>query len=169
MIISHNKIVNLPIYFENKKINTVKNIVIDPTKGLFLFLETENNNYFKSEDVKEILNDKIILNNSNFFNDSKKGVKIINLKVQTESGEFLGKVLDFEIDLLENKINKIYVFGGNIIKKLIRGELIINRSQIISIDSDKIIVEDIITRKNKKDKILPKEKLAGASFCIKVN
>jgi uncharacterized protein YrrD len=171
MLISFNKIINLPLYFEDKKIGLVLDVIIDPEKGLFLYLILNNNRYLEAKDVKEFLNNKVVIKNDKNINKIKKKYKniIINNKVYTLSGEKLGKVSDFEIDLSTDRLSKIYVSGGNIIKNLIRGELIINKDQIISISEDKIIVENIIARKKQKNKILPEgeKELVGASFCIK--
>lgn len=170
MTIFHNKIINLPVYLMNKKIGAVKNIIIDPERGLFLYVETGNNKYIKSEDIENISNNKIILKNKNkIIDEFLGGLKIIKLKVQTESGEFLGRVSDFEINIDFNRLTRLYVSGGNIIKKLIRGELIINKDQIISIKPEKIIVKDIIARKKQRNKILPEKKeFVGVNYYIKV-
>ena len=171
MLISFNKIVNLPLYFKDKKIGLILDIIIDPEKGLFLYLILNNNRYLEAKDIKEFLNNKVLIKDDKNINKIKKKYKnmLINNKVYTLSGEKLGSVSDFEIDLAIDRLSKIYISGGNIIKNLIRGELIINKDQIIAINEDKIIVEDIIARKKQKNKILPEgeKELVGASFCIK--
>jgi len=173
MVISHNKIINLPVYFENKKIGVVLNIIIDPERGLFLYLILDKNRYIKVESIKEFFSNKVLIKDKkiNEITEKYKNI-IINNKVCTLAGEGLGRVSDFEIDLTTNKLSKIYVSGGNIIKQLIRGELIINKDQIISMEEKKITVDNIILKsKNVKDKLLQprKEELAGANFSIKVN
>jgi len=171
MLISFNKIVNLPLYFKDKKIGLILDIIIDPEKSLFLYLILNNNRYLEAKDIKEFLNNKVLIKDDKNINKIKKKYKnmLINNKVYTLSGEKLGSVSDFEIDLAIDRLSKIYISGGNIIKNLIRGELIINKDQIIAINEDKIIVEDIIARKKQKNKILPEgeKELVGASFCIK--
>ncbi len=174
MLISFNKIVNLPLYFKDKKIGLILDIIIDPEKGLFLYLILNNNRYLEAKDIKEFLNNKVLIKDDKNINKIKKKYKnmLINNKVYTLSGEKLGSVSDFEIDLAIDRLSKIYISGGNIIKNLIRGELIINKDQIIAINEDKIIVEDIILKsKNIKDKLIQsrKEELVGANFSIKSN
>jgi len=174
MLISFNKIINLSLYFGNKKIGIVRDIIVDPEKGLFLYLILNDSRYIEAENIKEILNDKVLIENDKNINKITEKYKnlIINNKVYTLSGEKLGSVSDFEIDLITNKLSKIYVSGGNIIKKLIRGELIINKDQIVSIEEEKITVEDIILKsKNIKNKLVQNtnEELAGANFSIKTN
>jgi len=174
MLISFNKIVNLPLYFKDKKIGLILDIIIDPEKSLFLYLILNNNRYLEAKDIKEFLNNKVLIKDDKNINKIKKKYKnmLINNKVYTLSGEKLGSVSDFEIDLAIDRLSKIYISGGNIIKNLIRGELIINKDQIIAINEDKIIVEDIILKsKNIKDKLIQsrKEELVGANFSIKSN
>lgn len=71
-----------------------------------------------------------------------KAKAIINLPVETKSGQKLGRVVDFEIDPLTGKITDYYVKSVNVIEGLFQKELIINQSQVISIDKKKMMVED---------------------------
>jgi len=72
------------------------------------------------------------------------GKKIIGLLVESESGEVFGRIRDFELDLDSQSILKYYVKGDNLIKKLTSAELVIHRSQVIFIDSKKMIVKDTV-------------------------
>lgn len=182
MKIFYNKLIDLPVFVNNKNIGNLKNIIIDHESGLFLSVVINKNLYVTTENIKEFQKNKIVINKASSLKTIKqlsprlrsvikKNIKIKNNNVYTLSGENLGIVSDFEIDLIINKLSKIYVLGGNLIKKLIRGELIISRKQVISIEKEKITVEDIITPKRQRNKILPREEkgLAGASFCIKTD
>ncbi|MFH0805594.1 MAG: PRC-barrel domain-containing protein [Patescibacteria group bacterium] len=64
--------------------------------------------------------------------------KIIGNKVVTQSGQSLGRVVDFEIDTSNQSISKYYVHS------FLKESLIINVSQVIEIKKDKIIVEDTL-------------------------
>lgn len=64
--------------------------------------------------------------------------KLIRLPVFTESGEKLGHVHDFEIDLETHQIRKYLVVSGLISKDV----YYISPAQIVSVTDDKIIVED---------------------------
>ncbi len=173
MLITYNNLINLPVYYEDNKIGIISDIFISPENGLFMYLILNNKQYLEAVNIKEILKNKVIVKNNNCLNKITKKYNnlIINNNVFTQLGEKIGKVSDFEIDLMINRLSKLYVSGGNIIKNLIRGELIINKDQIISIEKEKIIVENIIARKKQKNKILPErnKELAGASFCIKID
>ncbi|MDD4607177.1 MAG: PRC-barrel domain-containing protein [Patescibacteria group bacterium] len=73
-----------------------------------------------------------------------KATRIINLPVFTQSDQFLGHVLDLEIDILSGKIEQLYVGDQKLLDKILRAEkyLLIHASQIVSISKDKVIVED---------------------------
>ena len=66
---------------------------------------------------------------------------LINLPVYTQSGRYLGRVDSFEIDLDNNMILRYQVKTG-LIKGLWHQQLIVDKSQVISIDKEKMVVED---------------------------
>lgn len=68
--------------------------------------------------------------------------KIIGLSVYTQSGIFLGVVVNFEVDISTGQIIKYFVKSRNPIKNLFQGQLEIAANQVISIDDKKMIVED---------------------------
>lgn len=72
--------------------------------------------------------------------------KLINLPVFTQSGQHLGKVVDFEIEVGSHTILKYYVKSSGLINELFTSELIITPSQVIEITKEKMIVEDNIIR-----------------------
>ncbi len=64
------------------------------------------------------------------------------IKVETQSGQYLGKVIDFELETDNGSIEKYYVKSNLPVVGLFEGELLINKKQIISFDNEKMIVED---------------------------
>lgn len=90
--------------------------------------------------------------------------QLINLPVETKSNEFLGKVVDLEIDIENYQIKKLHVKSSNLIRGLFEGVLIINQSQIYEITKEKIVVEDgakkIKDRKTLNIKLAETEKAA---------
>jgi len=78
--------------------------------------------------------------------------QLINLPVFTESGQKLGRVVDFELDSQRQIIVKYYVSGQNIIKELIGQDLLISSDQVISIDQEKMVVEDSAVEEKKRAK-----------------
>ncbi len=70
------------------------------------------------------------------------GQQIKNLPVVTKSGQILGKVKDIEINIETQNISKYIIKSNQITKRLAGKELIISPGQVISIDDQKMIVED---------------------------
>jgi uncharacterized protein YrrD len=183
MIIFHNKVIGLPLVSaqDDKKIGAVKGLVINPENGKFLGLIVSRDKLFGGknialiEDIKKIDDREVIIKNENSLHspdcieDSIKQIKIKNNKVITKSGDSLGEVRNFAIDLNYDTLSKIYVSGG-IIEDLIRGELIIPWNQIISIKKDAITVRDIIIKSKETRKLISREKkLTEAGLFIKLN
>jgi len=85
--------------------------------------------------------------------------KLINLPVETKSGQALGKVQDFEVDIDSGIILKFFVKQGNLIDELLKKEqLIIARQQVIEITKDKMIVEDGLVPVKAKTGVMEKIK-----------
>jgi sporulation protein YlmC with PRC-barrel domain len=74
-----------------------------------------------------------------------EGKNLIGLLVETKDGLVLGKIKDFEIDGETHTIERYIVRSRNLIGKLLReatGELVVGRSQVISVDEAKMVVEN---------------------------
>jgi len=65
-----------------------------------------------------------------------------NLSVQTESGQELGTLESFNIDVESQSILEYHIKPSSLVEKLIQGALTIPRGQIIDITPKKIIVKD---------------------------
>ncbi len=71
----------------------------------------------------------------------KRDLTILNLPVITIGGKKLGKVEDYIIDNTVYIISKLYVHT-NLFKNIIQSDLIIDRSDIVDIKPNKIIVRE---------------------------
>jgi len=71
----------------------------------------------------------------------REGIKIIGEKVETESGQLLGEVGDFYFDSLSGQIAKYYVKTG-LLQNIWKGQLIIDKEQVVVIEKERIIVAD---------------------------
>lgn len=71
---------------------------------------------------------------------------LINLPVYTQSGEHLGKVFSFEVDVDTGKIDNFHVKTG-LIEGLWHQQLIVRYTQVIEITTEKMIVEDLDLKK----------------------
>ena len=79
---------------------------------------------------------------------------LIGLKVETQSGQELGRLEDFNLETESQSVLEYIVKPSNIVKDLIIKDLIIPRGQVIDITSEKIVVDDNFV----KDKNSEKEK-----------
>ena len=75
---------------------------------------------------------------------------LINLPVYTQSGQHLGRVDSFEVDIEAYTIIKYNVRTG-LIKGLWHQQLVIDPSQVISISKEKMVVEDNVGKKPTTD------------------
>lgn len=69
-----------------------------------------------------------------------------NLPVFTKSNDCLGKIKEVEINSDTQNVSKYIVKSSQMTKRLVGGELIINPSQVVSIDRQKMVVEDNVVR-----------------------
>lgn len=67
---------------------------------------------------------------------------LLNLPVETKSGQVLGLISRFDLEADEQRIFCYYVKSSRIIRGLLAKELIISADQVISINEKKMIVED---------------------------
>lgn len=65
-----------------------------------------------------------------------------NLSVETQSGERLGRVVDAELDAETHTIITYLVRPSRIAQQFVRSELRIHRSQVVSLTSERMVVED---------------------------
>lgn len=70
---------------------------------------------------------------------------LINLPVYSRSGEHLGKIASFELDLDTGKIENFHVKTG-LIEGLWHEQLVVHHSQVVEITEEKMIVEDTATK-----------------------
>ncbi|MCX6743504.1 MAG: hypothetical protein NT116_04675 [Candidatus Parcubacteria bacterium] len=72
--------------------------------------------------------------------------KLKKVAVETQSGQFLGHISDFEVETDTGVIEKYYVRAKNLIAGLLENSLIINKAQIISFDDSRMVVEDAVVK-----------------------
>jgi len=82
---------------------------------------------------------------------------LIGLSVETKSGLLLGKIKSFEIDSETQTILQYVVKSRSLISKMLRErerELIIHRNQVISVNEEKMIVEDSAVKEGVAEKVM---------------
>lgn len=88
--------------------------------------------------------------------------KIIGLAVETKSGQKLGRVRDFKIASDTLEVKNFFVRPAGLVKGLTVGDLIIGKNSIISVDEEKLIVDDSIEAELVQNKGFKKELAAAA-------
>jgi uncharacterized protein YrrD len=68
------------------------------------------------------------------------------VRVETQSGQFLGYVSDFELETDTGVVEKYYIKSNYLMAGLFEGKLLINKSQIINFDDEKMVVDDNIVK-----------------------
>lgn len=83
--------------------------------------------------------------------------KILDLPVQTQSGQDLGRVHSFDIEIDSQSIYKYYVKPTGVVN-IFAKYLIISRGQVLDITKDKMIVDDAVYSRLAKEDSKQKNK-----------
>jgi len=78
------------------------------------------------------------------------------VRAETQSGQFLGYIADFELETDTGIIEQYYIKSNNLISGLWEGKLLINKNQIINFDENKMVVEDNVLKEKAQKKALSK-------------
>ena len=70
---------------------------------------------------------------------------LIGLAVETQSGQYLGRVKAVEKDSASDKIIRFYV-RPTFFKRIFCSQFIIHRDQVIQVTAEKIVVEDNVRK-----------------------
>lgn len=74
---------------------------------------------------------------------------LIGLPVETKSGQALGLISNFDLEVDEQRIIRYYVKSSRMITGLLKKQLIVSASQVISITSEKMVVDDNLSKETK--------------------
>lgn len=148
---------------EGALVGMVEELIINPENGElagFIVREGFGKNSLKTLGAKDVLgisSDFYLIPNYETLGEMDeivrlknildKNIKVTGNKVCTVSGTYLGRVFDFTIDLRHFMISRIYVAG-----RILGGfgkQHIIDYKQIISIEKDKITVDDAFVKVKK--------------------
>jgi sporulation protein YlmC with PRC-barrel domain len=107
------------------------------------------------QDIREILAQGLVVNDHDVLAEPEDLVRLRNVlatrftligkTVYTTSKHKIGKVIDFSTETKSMYIQKLYV-GQSVFKSFTGGNLGIDRTQIVEITDDKIIVQDLEKR-----------------------
>jgi sporulation protein YlmC with PRC-barrel domain len=148
---------------EGALVGLVEDLIINPDNGElagFIVREGFGKNSLKtlgSKDILGISSDFYLIPNYETLGEideivrlkaiMDKHIKVTGNKVFTFSGTYLGRVFDYTIDLRHFMISRIYI-GGKTLGAFGK-QHIIGYKQIISIEKDKITVDDAFVKVRK--------------------
>lgn len=141
----------------------VSAVIIDPADGSFLGIMIEGPKKQKkvipAMEIKGFGEDFVMINDLKSISEIddviriktalETGSKIIGAKVETESGQKLGRVTNATIDLKFGALERLYVNVIPLISFLSK-DLIISAKKIIEIQKNKIIVSDEFAKEKVK-------------------
>lgn len=168
MLKQASSIINLPIFALDTKtrVGQVYDLIVDPQTGRILAFLIKKKGIFRiakilaTEDIYNLEANTVVIEKADLITPPEEVVrakqvlqdkiKIINNKVISESGTYLGKVENFVFDSANYILVKLYVKTG-ILQDLFKGELIIPWGKIHSITKDAIIVFDETIKEKAKE------------------
>ncbi|MDP1709521.1 MAG: PRC-barrel domain-containing protein [Candidatus Komeilibacteria bacterium] len=74
------------------------------------------------------------------------GKQLIGLAVETQSGQYLGKISDFSLEADTQTIHQYFIKPGGL-NKIFSHEFLIHQQQVISLAADKMTVDDLVYKK----------------------
>jgi sporulation protein YlmC with PRC-barrel domain len=156
------------LFQENAKVGEVQEVVISPDDGAFLGITLidpieKKPKVIPAIEIKGFGSGLVLvkgLESLTEFDDVIKvkkalelGAKIIGERVETESGQNLGKVTDATINFELVALEKLYV-SANPLLSFIAKDLLVPAKKIVEIQKKKIIVTDEFV-KNTEAKVAP--------------
>lgn len=156
MLFLSNKFLNVAVVSINAgaKVGTVTEMIINPHKlrvdAFYVISRATGKSVLHVEDIRGYGPQGLLIDHEEQLMDladlvrlqeiAKIRYTLIDKKVVTEDKQKLGKVTDFVIDSETFKIMKIHV-RQSVLKNLQSSALVIDRSQIVELTNDKIIVK----------------------------
>lgn len=140
-------IVGLPIFTiaEGKEIGKITEILVNPSRGVVVALAVENTSKIVAfSSVKSIGKDAVVIDSTSQLLDISehrnierwKEIKIVDSKVITSLGRYVGQVSDFLLDMMTGKVISC-------IASDLEGErLVIPASRIVTFGKDALIIVD---------------------------
>lgn len=149
------KLIGQPVFIldnDTKKPEKLSHILIHPDNGQLLAAITGHGVFTIKEIIKgekgleiQVLpvkeEDKESI--STFLREK---IFVIKAKAETESGNYLGRVTDFDFDDVSWQIERIYI-SDRVLFRALSSQLQIPRDDILSIGHDRIIVRDGLVKR----------------------
>lgn len=173
MLLIGSKVANMPILslHVGGPVAEIREAVIDPedlrivayvVDGPIIRNDPDVGNILDTNDVREISNSGLIIDSTDRFTTRddvvrfdkvmELGFHLVGLKVVTQDGKKLGKIVDYTLDSSTFMIYQL-IIQRPFMSSLIDPELTINRSQIIEVDDYKVTIKH-----DKAEVKMPKKK-----------
>ena len=78
-----------------------------------------------------------------------------NLPVMTKSGRLIGRIKDWEIDSASQTLTQYHVQSLTLLSGLYKSKLIIHRNQVIDLNTERLLVEDLVDVKRSQTELAP--------------
>jgi len=137
-----------------KKLGKIKCGVVDPDTGRLVAFELKTalrQNWLALVDIREYGEDEVLINSEGklvVLDDLPRvkkllqsPLKVVEAKVFTESGRFLGRVSDVVFDEHSGEIIKYYITQPFLLSPL-RAYLILDRKEVLRVERKGLIVKD---------------------------
>ena len=126
--------------------------------------DLKEESYLSTNDIRSIAGPLVIINSEDDLSKEedlirqkeiiRKPFTLIGSKVVTQDGKYLGRVKDFTIDYDSFKTIKLYL-KASLIKRIVNESFIIDSSQVINVEKNKVIVKSsVIKAKEKSPNVL---------------
>lgn len=155
------------LFQERAHVGPVRDVIIDPGDGSFLGITVydpieKRDKVVPSMEIKGSGKNFLLIKDYESITDPDDVVKIkavlpinpkiIGARVETQSGQYLGKVTNATINLKLLALEKLYVASSSLLKFLSE-DLIISAKKIIEIQKTKIIVSDEFVKVGEKKSV----------------
>jgi sporulation protein YlmC with PRC-barrel domain len=79
------------------------------------------------------------------------------IPVYTKSGDRLGKIAGIVVDAERHEVREYSVSKSSLLSALLPGDLLINRSQVLELTSERMTVADAAVNERVAEAVLPKQ------------
>ena len=113
-----------------------------------------------TRDIREIAREGLVIDSLEDIEDASEIVRLgsiveqnynpIGMPVVTQTGDQLGKIEDYTVDVADYRIQKLYL-KQSLLKNLLLNNIVVDRSQIVDVTPRAIIVRDATAAANESN------------------
>jgi len=169
----YSEILGTPVVIEEmpRPVGRVQDLIIDPENGNVIAFALNQNNVIVPRDIIKLDRYLLIHDHDDICSPEdilrigeieKLGTRVLKSKVETEEGDYVGRVFDYSIDTKANALKKIFV-AKNFLGLLRIDERIISQKHIVEIQPGKIVIKGSVTKipiEHIEEELIPEEELS---------